>query len=449
MNNAEFRRLELHYRHNPSQIFASVEDLAKVQELATTGATKLDLMVANTISNLWTDQAGYIFLLFVRCALGFATMPNVNAEAMIRWVGRHLGNWAAQSPTAAKQFFGKVVEGLYLDRPNMDHEASLSSIAAVWFGLQHNMNILDNTARPTPPMTPVKMLYLAAGEGDQEACEMLDVIWGLMQLYHCKPMPWLTRDTHPSEAYWHPVPGCEEYVHWSDRNEKKLLKESGALDLVNVASKKMPQILSFIEALWTDILENARCGIREDGLDTFYFSGPWEKMHRAHRYFYTGELKFPDVGIAIAQDFGDGKVIWHQIEMTTAVKEECLSYGALGALPYLGNLIAYHAVVCQPPAKRSGKKTAQIKRPTTDVTPKYVIAKVRDYERTLPAGQRCSDDRATAFRLKYGHDITDGKTYVSKHERAMVPGQRLIEALPGCRRPNFSIDLAAIIEDLQ
>lgn len=445
LNRNERRSRELHYRQHPKEIFASVGNIKEVSALISGGATKLAEIIGTQGGVLFDEFAALIWVQLVSLGLNLSGGA-VDEEALRaqHTLGKELAAWCNACAENSIRFFRQILRGLMLEEPPTSSDVCLSMIASAWFAAQHNPNFLLDVP-PALPTTAIRMLYAAAYNGNEEACLLLDDMWQLMFMYHSAPGDFREKEKVAASCYWLPPRfGYLEFVAWQQRHVRVTFRECGIDRIVAEGKRKMPQILAFVESLWEDILLNARRGIRPDGSDAFFVSGPWEKFGIGYRYFYPA-TGFPEVSIGASFPCQGGS-IWSVSTFSPEVKQECIENGPFGILSYLANLIAYREILCRPPAKRS--KRAEIPRPETEMTCELVRIAVREYERTLPPGQRCSSECAEAFRARFNRELAEGKTFVSEHMRSLVPGTRLIEGPRGLPRPSFSVNMEAIIAKL-
>ena len=438
------RSQEMYYRADPRRVFDSLSDLVKAVMLFEY-STKLKQKLQDHMGRIWNAAAAATFMELDRHCMAFQNVCGENPLEIMRKLGSPIGNWASLSQGNATQFFRGCTEAicdqvLEPGGPLDCHSAAF----ALWFASQHNPALLSYTKKPTSPTTPTKLLYQAASSGSSEAQEIMKLGWSLMQIYHCAPELWVPSQPAQSQKhYWLGTPGSNETFRIINGKQKEDLRDAGVHELEKKAEAKIPQILALIESLWSEILTTARCGIRAGCQDTYYLQGPWEKLGQAHRFFYEEGVEFPVVGMGISLSYCS-EAVWTEQTLTADLLQECRDKGTFCLLSYLGNLIAYHEVVCREPKKASDHP--RIDNPS--VTPQIVRTSVRDYERTLPEGQRCGAERAEAFFLKYQRELAKGKTYVSAHERGYAPGDRLIEGRSGLPHPRFSVNIEAIIEKM-
>lgn len=457
------------YINKPSQAFVSIESMAQVWRLTSSGEyPKLVAVLVKQAFGMFTDRVAFVYLtalLHLYLVRSSKPVEKRDARHALLLVNTLIVDKAAIDAACCKTFFTRLLNAMTRSGiPNGCSPLDQTCAAAYYMWSEHNRSF--GHSEPTPPhmVAPAlaKLYHLGGIDGDEEALDLLRRIHLLLR-YHVLNLrivdkfrlPILDHLPNGLTLDWPGTEGYKEYEAWSIAQQDPVFTSETEEMLAWIGSHRSA-VQSRLEAMWHDIEHHGKRTLKPSG-ETIFVEGLAEECGNPVRILIHEDIhNFTLDTIVETHDISpNGKPTYHAAGMERAFITLLMSSEPAAIANYMGDMVGYHRIVCGD-RHHSRSEHVSVHAPA-EYEGAELVRKIQEIGGHLTPlyGRRRTSTAEENFRKERPEkaEMPDGMTWVKTHKRRqplrLLSGQRLAKRIGRSDvEPAVIVDLFAIVEDL-
>lgn len=454
------------FMQKPSRIFASIEAMSQTWRIISSKPMP-DLVktLDRQAFGMFSENAAFLYLTAIRdCFMGSSkSQQRLEAKNALLLMNAFVTAQAETNTEHCKLYYHHLLNAITkATRQSVLCGPDQTGAAAYFLWTEHNRNF--GSPDPTPPnrVSPsLAMLYRTAGQGDEEALDLLRRIHMLirasvlgLKVASEFRVPVAEATSEGLVLYWSGTDGYDQFVEWAASSGSSYEVSTRTMETLFWVDTHRELVQKRLEDMWEDIKKHPKRTLSPDG-DMIYVEGLAKECGSPVRIL-TNEV--PDEGRVetVVEDTSiapNGKPTYHGSGMERSFIPTLMQGDAIGIVCYMGDLVGYHKIICGERGRSESSDTVTRKTYNgAEVITKIVGVKGH---RTPLYGRTRSSDALTNFKAARGSEaiLEDGYTWVKEHKREqridVRVGQRLHRRIGRQDiEPQVIVDMPTIIKDL-